>query len=93
MKEIDIRGLLLPALQITSTTFVSSFAPGAGIPEDPVTGSAHCCLGPTGRDVWENELKAYQVSKRGGILKVTVREDRVYIGGKAITVFCGDLRG
>jgi predicted PhzF superfamily epimerase YddE/YHI9 len=59
-----------------------------------VTGSAHCCLGP----YWQKRLKkdeflACQASKRGGSLKVTVRGDRVYIGGKAVTVFSADYRG
>ena len=75
--------------------FVSRFfAPAYGIPEDPVTGSAHCCLGP----YWKMRLKkdefmAHQVSERGGFLKVRVGKDRVYLGGRAITVFCADFRG
>lgn len=69
--------------------FVSRFfAPAIGIPEDPVTGSAHCYLGP----YWQRKLgksvfSAYQASKRGGKLSVQVRGDRVLIGGKAVTVF------
>ena len=95
MKEIDIRGIIVTSLSDNEYDFVSRFfAPGAGIPEDPVTGSAHCCLGPYWQSrLGKNELNAYQVSKRGGILKVTVSEDRVYIGGKAITVFCGEFKG
>lgn len=69
--------------------FVSRFfAPAAGIDEDPVTGSAHCCLGPywrsrLGRDV----LTGYQASARGGVVRVRVAGDRVHLGGQAVTVF------
>jgi PhzF family phenazine biosynthesis protein len=91
MKRLNTRGVIVTSRSANPEyDFVSRFfAPGAGIPEDPVTGSAHCCLGP----YWENqlakkELTAYQASKRGGTLKLTINGDRVFIGGKAITVFC-----
>nr|WP_243119916.1 PhzF family phenazine biosynthesis protein [Pelotomaculum propionicicum] len=73
--------------------FVSRFfAPAAGVNEDPVTGSSHCCLEP----FWQARLRkdnftAFQASRRGGVLKVRVRGDRVLISGKAITVFAGNL--
>ena len=73
--------------------FVSRFfAPGAGIDEDPVTGSAHCCLG----DFWQKrlgktEFRAFQASTRGGVVKVRVMRDRCFLGGTAITVAKGDL--
>ncbi|MES1172268.1 MAG: PhzF family phenazine biosynthesis protein [Bacteroidota bacterium] len=73
--------------------FVSRFfAPRAGIPEDPVTGSAHCSLTPywatrLGRD----RLFARQVSARGGSLDCTLRGDRVDIGGRAVLVMRGNL--
>lgn len=73
--------------------FVSRyFAPAAGINEDPVTGSAHCALGP----YWAGHLgkstfTAFQASKRGGYLRVRVEGDRVFLGGKAITVVRGEL--
>jgi PhzF family phenazine biosynthesis protein len=89
------RGVIVTARATASGfDFVSRFfAPAVGIPEDPVTGSAHCCLGP----YWKRKLGksvffAYQASKRGGKLKVEVKGDRVLIGGKAITVFSADLR-
>jgi PhzF family phenazine biosynthesis protein len=71
--------------------FVSRFfAPLAGIPEDQVTGSAHCCLGPFWKErVHKNTLSAYQASSRGGVLQVRCEEDRVYLGGKAVTVIRG----
>jgi PhzF family phenazine biosynthesis protein len=73
--------------------FISRFfAPGVGIPEDPVTGSAHCCLGPYWqRKLGKSAFNAYQASKRGGKLKVEVKGDRVMIGGKAVTVFVIDM--
>lgn len=74
--------------------FVSRvFAPGAGIDEDPVTGSAHCSLGP----FWatrlnKQEMLGYQASTRGGAVRVTLKKDRVLLGGQAVTVFQGELR-
>ena len=71
---------------------VRCFAPGVGINEDPVTGSAHCSLAPfwnskTGR----TEFVSHQVSKREGVLKVALRNDRVEISGHAITIFKAGL--
>ena len=71
---------------------VRCFAPALGIDEDPVTGSAHCVLVPfwsekTGR----KEFVSHQVSKRGGILKVALKNKRVEISGQAITVFRAEL--
>ena len=61
------------------------FAPRLGINEDPVTGSAHCCLAPFWKArLNKNELVAYQASERGGILHLRLEDDRVYLGGKAI---------
>jgi len=73
--------------------FVSRFfAPQAGIPEDPVTGSAHCCLGP----FWQKRLGkdtflAYQASARGGVVRVRVAGERVHLAGQAVTVLRGEL--
>lgn len=73
--------------------FVSrNFAPGVGINEDPVTGSAHCCLAPYWmKRLGKNQFIARQISERGGILKVRLGDDRVYIGGKAVTAFKAEL--
>jgi PhzF family phenazine biosynthesis protein len=74
--------------------FVSRFyGPKGGVPEDPVTGSAHCKLAP----FWANKLQklvfnAYQASSRGGVLKVQLVGDRVYLTGNAVTAFSGILR-
>ena len=73
--------------------FVSRFfAPLAGIPEDPVTGSAHCALGPFWMDrLNKNNFSATQASSRGGELKVRCEGDRVYLGGKAVTILRGEI--
>jgi len=68
------------------------FAPRVGIAEDPVTGSAHCALAPW----WVPRLgtatfAAYQASARGGVLRVTLRGDRVGVAGRAVTVLRGEL--
>lgn len=91
----------IPGLGVIVTTpsgslefdFISRFfAPGAGIDEDPVTGSAHCCLGPFwGERMGKTELVGYQASTRGGVVKVRLAGDRVFLGGKAVTVFRGEL--
>ncbi len=68
------------------------FAPALGIDEDPVTGSAHCCLGPYWkRKLGQDQFTAYQASARGGMLRLKVT-DRVYISGQATTVFSGEIR-
>ncbi|MBI5624614.1 MAG: PhzF family phenazine biosynthesis protein [Elusimicrobia bacterium] len=73
--------------------FVSRcFAPGEGIDEDPVTGSAHCCLGPFWAErLGRGELKAFQASARGGVVRVRTAGGRVLLYGKAVTVFKGRL--
>ena len=73
--------------------FVSRFfAPSAGINEDPVTGSAHCCLGPYWRDqLGKDTFVAYQASARGGVVYVRVDGARVHVGGHAVTVMRGEL--
>ena len=68
--------------------FISRFfAPAFGINEDPVTGSAHCCLGPYwAQRLGKNELSGYQASARGGVVKIRVGNERVYLLGQAVTV-------
>jgi PhzF family phenazine biosynthesis protein len=68
------------------------FAPGAGVNEDPVTGSAHCCLAPYwAARLGKDTLHAYQASARGGEVRVTVRGDRAILAGQAVTVMRGEL--
>jgi len=73
--------------------FVSRFfAPAYGIPEDPVTGSAHCTLAPYwARRLGRNPLAARQVSRRGGELTVEVRGDRVVLGGRCAFYMAGEI--
>jgi PhzF family phenazine biosynthesis protein len=74
--------------------FVSRFfAPNAGIPEDPVTGSSHCTLIPFwAQRLKKEEMVAKQLSKRGGTLYCGCRNDRVIIAGKATLYLRGDIR-
>lgn len=70
------------------------FAPGAGVDEDPVTGGAHCTLGPFWAErLGKPELHAYQASARGGVLHVTVQGARVLLAGHAVTVSRGEILG
>ncbi len=66
--------------------FVSRFfAPAVGIPEDPVTGSAHCTLGPYWQArLGQSDFAAYQASPRGGIVKLSVRAPRMLLRGQAV---------
>jgi PhzF family phenazine biosynthesis protein len=94
LKNIPVRGVIVTC-KATSPgyDFISRFfAPAAGVNEDPVTGSAHCTLGPFwSRQLGKNDFLAYQASERGGTLRVRVAGDRVYLCGKAVTIFRGEL--
>jgi len=74
--------------------FVSRFfAPASGVPEDPVTGSAHCCLATYWADqLGKTALLAYQASPRGGVIKVKLLGDRVRLAGQAVTLIEGVFR-
>ena len=94
LKTLQVRGIIVTSSAKSSGyDFVSRFfAPAEGIDEDPVTGSAHCCLGPFWRErLGKNEFIAYQASERGGIVHVRVSNKRVYLGGQAVTVLRGEL--
>jgi PhzF family phenazine biosynthesis protein len=94
LKTIQARGVMITAAASSAGfDFVSRFfAPAVGIDEDPVTGSAHCCLGPYwGAKLGTTELKAYQASARGGIVRVRLAGDRVILGGHAVTILRGEL--
>ena len=94
MRTLNVRGIMVTARAETDNLdFVSRFfAPGAGIDEDPVTGSAHCCLGPywAGK-LGKTEFTAYQASRRGGIIRVSIKDDRVLLQGQAVTILRGKL--
>jgi PhzF family phenazine biosynthesis protein len=96
LKTLPVRGIIVTSLAASPQfDFVSRFfAPAAGIDEDPVTGSTHCCLGPHWHAcLGKDELLAYQASERGGIVRVRVDAgtDRVHLGGRAVTVLRGEL--
>ncbi|HET7577956.1 MAG TPA: PhzF family phenazine biosynthesis protein [Bacillales bacterium] len=68
------------------------FATGVGVDEDPVTGSAHCCLGPYWQEkLQKDELTAYQASERGGTIQIGINDGRVDLTGKAVTILKGAL--
>jgi PhzF family phenazine biosynthesis protein len=95
LAEVDARGVIVTAKGSGGGAhdFVSRFfAPRVGVPEDPVTGSAHCVLAPfwAGR-LGRGELTGYQASRRGGTVKVRVAGDRVVLGGQAVTVMRAEL--
>ena len=85
LKKLDKRGFIITAPS-SHYDFVSRFfAPGLGIPEDPVTGSAHTELTPYwSQKLGKNKLSAKQISTRGGELKCELKNDRVLIAGKAV---------
>ena len=94
LRDLETRGIIVTArAEEEGFDFVSRFfAPNTGIDEDPVTGSAHCCLGPYWRRRLGREtLTARQTSERGGLIKVTVRGERVTLSGQAVTVLRGEL--
>jgi PhzF family phenazine biosynthesis protein len=94
LEELGVRGVMLTSpSESDEFDFISRFfAPGAGIDEDPVTGSAHCCLGPYwGGILGKDQLIAYQASDRGGIIHVRLGEKRIHLSGKAVTIFEADL--
>lgn len=92
--RIQARGFIVTARSASPDyDFVSRFfAPGAGINEDPVTGSAHCCLAPFWKErLGKSGFNARQVSARGGVLRVRLSGARVFICGRAVTVMRGNL--
>lgn len=94
LRGLPIRGVIVTARASSAGfDFVSRFfAPGAGVDEDPVTGSAHCALAPYwSAQLGKTSLLAFQASARGGVVAVRVAGDRVILGGQAVTVLRGEL--
>lgn len=94
LAKVAARGVIVTSQAASpGYDFVSRFfAPAAGIDEDPVTGSSHCCLGPFWKArLGKDEFVAYQASRRGGVVRVRVALPRVLLGGKAVTVLRGEL--
>ena len=92
LSQLDLRCVVITAPG-TAVDFVSRvFGPKFGIPEDPVTGSAHCALVPYwAKRLGKNVLTARQVSRRGGNIGCELNADRVMLSGSAVTVMTSDM--
>lgn len=94
LRKIPVRGVIVTARSSSPEfDFISRFfAPGSGIDEDPVTGSAHTALGPYwGAKLGRTEMTGYQASARGGVVRVRLKNDRIILGGQAVTVMQASL--
>lgn len=96
IKHLGMRGVMITARSDDCEfDFVSRFfAPGVGVDEDPVTGSAHCALAPYwAKKLGRDEAVGYQASARGGVVRCRVAGNRVLLSGHAVTVLRGELTG
>ena len=94
LAEVCERGVMVTcAADEADFDFVSRFfAPAVGVDEDPVTGSAHCCLAPFWTErLARDELVGFQASRRGGVVRTRASGDRVFLSGRAVTVLTGQL--
>ncbi len=94
LAKLPVRGVIVTALaEGGGFDFVSRFfAPGAGVAEDPVTGSAHCTLAPYWQPITgKSEMRGWQASRRGGEVRVRLRGDRVDLVGQSVTVMTGTI--
>jgi PhzF family phenazine biosynthesis protein len=95
LRTLPVRGVIVTSCAAAGAAydFVSRFfAPGSGVDEDPVTGSAHCALAPYwAAKLGRTELVGYQASARGGTVWTRLEADRVVLGGYAVTVLRGLL--
>jgi PhzF family phenazine biosynthesis protein len=94
LAKLPVRGTIVTApASDTRFDFVSRFfAPAVGVIEDPVTGSAHCCLTPYWADkLGKTEMTAYQASARGGIVHVCMAGARILLSGQAVNVMKCEL--
>ena len=93
LRVVNARGVIVTSAGSGEYDFISRFfGPAVGIDEDPVTGSAHCALGPYwSQRLGKSSFLAYQASARGGVVRVEVAGDRVRLGGQAVTVTRGEL--
>jgi predicted PhzF superfamily epimerase YddE/YHI9 len=91
--NVDCWAAIVTAPGDNGIDFVSRFfAPAQGVPEDPVTGSAHCTLVPYwAKRLGKTDLEARQLSRRGGALRCALSGDRVSIGGKAVVYLEGSI--
>jgi PhzF family phenazine biosynthesis protein len=92
LERLPVRGIIVTARGTDHDVVSRFFAPKVGVPEDPVTGSAHCAIGPYFRArLGKDRLRCFQASRRGGELRLRVEGDRVRIAGQAVTVLRGEL--
>ena len=94
LRQATTRGVMITSVATGADfDFVSRFfAPAVGVDEDPVTGSAHCCLAPFWAErLGRSDLLGYQASRRGGVVRTRTAGDRVLLGGQAVTVLRGQL--
>ncbi|MBK0379089.1 PhzF family phenazine biosynthesis protein [Mucilaginibacter segetis] len=92
LAKIDSLGIIITAPGKNADFVSRFFAPAAGVPEDPVTGSAHCNLIPYwAAQLGKNDLHAYQLSSRKGELWCKLKGDRVIMAGKAVTYLKGQI--
>lgn len=94
ISRLQARGLIVTShASGKDCDYVSRFfAPASGVNEDPVTGSAHCCLGPFWKErLGRDNLVGYQASARGGFVRTRCQADRVFLSGQAVTVLRGEL--
>jgi PhzF family phenazine biosynthesis protein len=94
LRQLPARGVIVTSRAMSNGFDFASrfFAPRVGVDEDPVTGSAHCALAPFWAErMGRSELVGYQVSARGGVVRVRVEGERVILGGQAVTVLRGEL--
>jgi len=94
LADVCERGVMLTSLADEAEfDFVSRFfAPAVGVDEDPVTGSAHCCLAPFWSErLARDELVGFQASRRGGVVRTRMTGDRVVLAGQAVTILTGQL--
>lgn len=92
MKELDTIGVIVTAKGHEADVVSRCFYPGAGIPEDPVTGSAHCNIVPYWSDkLGKTKLFCRQLSPRGGDLQCELAGDRVLMSGKCVIYLQGEI--
>ncbi len=93
LRKVDTRGVIVTARGKRHDFVSRFFAPAVGVDEDPVTGSAHCVLAPFwAARLGRTEMVGFQASRRGGEVRVRVAGDRVFLGGRAVTVLEGELK-
>ena len=94
LATVNTRGIIVTARSDRPEfDFVSRFfAPALGIDEDPVTGSAHCSLGPFWAErLGKSEVAGFQASRRGGVVHVRVGPERVVLGGQVVCIVRGTM--